>query len=409
MEEKKLVDTVLDTLNLDNKIVKTVKNIFSETETQLTDSFKRSLIKGLDLTALPYYDSDPYRYRLQAFTITKDFLYITAHGEKEDPSMILVYKEDGKYLGKILLPTEVGKNAHVGGISYDKENDVLFITGKRGEVLALNNKKLTLAIKDSMLLQGTFQLDLESENYIKSDFILSGKVNINDIYASEIAKYYLGYYEKKGEVCPYTREQIIEKFSKIKLKAASVHYDAYTKKIYVSTFSADTNIFVYDVKIETGKVHYSLYTIYGLGVRNTGPINNSTNMPYGVQGVCTYHDRLSNSYLILCSSFGKTSSTLTKYKINENGKLSFVGQTILSKQYALQNMMVDGKGNLLINYENCSFGTNGSKFYEISVTEIKGKLDDPAYIKIMDTIKYKIHKYDEASGYHFNEKGDIVV
>lgn len=334
------------------------------------DAFKKVFQSGIDISHLPYSLEYPHRYRLQGFCTSSEYLFLSAHGQHGDPSILLVYSKSGEYVRTIELPSTL-RYAHVGGISYDPLHDVLFIMGMNGEVLAL---------KESGII---------------------GRVCINDVFPLELAKYYYAYYHKKKEHCPYRFSTLLRSFSKIKRNAASVKYEPLTKKLYISTFSGDSQIFVYKVSFNPC-VSFRLEHIYGLSIKNSVLVNDTTNLPYAIQGVGIY-----GSYLVTCSSYGKRDTILTKFKM-EDKKLIFSGYARLVGEYGLQNMMMDSKGNIVLNYENCSYGKDGSQFYTIHIDSISKKMD-ATYQSLMNEYKKITIPYDKKAGYFVNEDGDLDV
>lgn len=76
---------------------------------------------------------------VQGFAKVKDRLVVTAYSKSgNNDSVLFVLNSDGK-LDKIV---SLGFKAHTGGTAYDEVHDLLWITGKEGEVYALSWQKI---------------------------------------------------------------------------------------------------------------------------------------------------------------------------------------------------------------------------------------------------------------------------
>ena len=355
----------------------------------------------IDPPALPMQDEEPGRYRTQGLTVTDKYIYVTAHGKHEDPSIILVYdSKTGKYLGKVTLPNEGGRDSHVGGISYDSENDLLYLTGTDGSVIVLDNEVLNRTIENNENKNNEpFDVDIEEKDKIFIDSFIVDKESIN------IADDYYDYLIEH-DLLPIEIGFINDIITSVNkedetsnLNAASVYYDEENKKLYIPTFSEDSKVFVYDVTIdEDGTPHYELNTIYGLGEDSSDEIN-STNLPYGIQGVATYTDENGEKYLLMTSSYSDNDSCITKYKINSEGELEFAGQKVLEGKKGLENLVVDSEtGNIYGNVENDVKGSNhqtGEELVVVNINDIDGESNDPLYVQTMDEMREDAARYDK--------------
>ena len=383
-------DTFKKAINTSNEVLELDSMCENPSNLDNYNSMRDLFDKKFDVSDLPYYD-DRHRYRFQGFTVTKDFIYITAHGGKNDPSVILVYDKEGNYLGQVKLPTGGGKNSHVGGISYDSEHDILYLTSTNGKVLVINNKYLANIFKDNSTRNDSpFNINLDDEEDfdlnsfvidetsidIKRDFDKYLKDHSIDSYNSNIQDDW--FHEMLEDA------NVIE--NKASLNASSVYYDEINHKLYVPTFSRDSKIFVYDVSFdEEGNPIYTFKDIYGIGSSSDIKIDD-VNLPYGIQGVATYTDPNGDTYLLMVSSFGTIDSTIAKYKIKEDGSLEFAGQHIFYGKKGLENIVVDPKtGDIFCNFENYAGGTDndGGNFESIHVDDINGSNNDYRYLDIM--------------------------
>ena len=296
----------------------------------------------------------PEGYRFQGFTFSESFVYITAYDKDSDGlSVILVYDHKGNYLGKMFLPKGAGGDAHVGGVSYDSEHNILYITGTRGTVLVLDNNLIENAI-NKQKENGIFNFNLDRSN---NDFVIDDK-NINLFYSLPIGLQQ--YLKTTGD----------------SLNAASVYYDKKSHKLYVPTYSAHSKVYVFNVKFDKGNPGYEFDKIYGLN-EATEQKDDDVDLPPAIQGVSIYTNKKGEQYLLTASSCGGKKSIIVKYKINSDGSLSLVGGKILMKVKGAENMMIDEDDGLVyINVENNVGGSkqNGGKFY---CYDIENHLNEP--------------------------------
>lgn len=97
------------------------------------DSFFDKYESALHLPFLYYGDSDDANYVVQGFTNARGNLLISAYdktGSKN--SVVYVMNRAGSLIRKV----DMGTMAHVGGLAYDEDNDLLWITGPDGRVMA---------------------------------------------------------------------------------------------------------------------------------------------------------------------------------------------------------------------------------------------------------------------------------
>lgn len=178
--------------------------------------------------------------------------------------------------------------------------------------------------------------------------------------------------------------------------AASVYFDEESQKIYIPTFSSDTEIYVFDVKYDSnGKLEYVFDKIYGLGENMEGISN--INLPYAVQGVATYNAANGEKYILMTSSYSGADSIITKYKINEDDSLTFTGQKIFDTP-GLENIVIDENGAIYGNVENYVGGRkdqDGGTFIITNVSDINDSSDDNKYCELMNSYKIIAENYNK--------------
>lgn len=120
------------------------------------------------------------KYTPQGLTIIEDNYFISAY-KKHSPSRIYIYNKD-KCLGKIILDNK----AHVGGISYLKEHNIILVTGTKGTINAYNYLYLKKYFKKDY-----FTLDLADLN--KEQYKVPCTINITPYGSAASVFYYDNY------------------------------------------------------------------------------------------------------------------------------------------------------------------------------------------------------------------------
>lgn len=88
-----------------------------------------------------------YDLRVQGYTKAGDYYLITAYDHNHNlNSRVYIYDKTGRCIGYIKFHNKEDKNAHVGGITYDEENNIVFITGKEGKVNTYKLNDITDAL-----------------------------------------------------------------------------------------------------------------------------------------------------------------------------------------------------------------------------------------------------------------------
>jgi hypothetical protein len=104
------------------------------------------------------------KYVVQGLTIIDNLFFISAY-KKNNLSRIYVYSEN-EYLGKIILDNKW----HVGGISFDKKNNIIFVTGSAKSISTYNYTKIRGFIKKDFVLDLNEHLDLVIKNNLTTPF-----------------------------------------------------------------------------------------------------------------------------------------------------------------------------------------------------------------------------------------------
>ena len=77
-------------------------------------------------------------YVVQGFTISRDYALVTAYNKFHAKSRVYLYEKTGVFKKYI----ELDNSNHVGGISYDYLNDIVYITGSYGKINAYSYPEL---------------------------------------------------------------------------------------------------------------------------------------------------------------------------------------------------------------------------------------------------------------------------
>ena len=100
----------------------------------------------------------------------------------------------------------------------------------------------------------------------------------------------------------------------------------------------------------------------------------------------------------MASSYGFIDSTLTMYKINDDGTIEFAGQKVFKGKRGLENIVVDSDtGDIYCNFENNVIGSknDGSELLKVNIEDIDGSNTDPTYIRVMEWMRRAGKRYDK--------------
>ena len=234
---------------------------------------------------------------VQGFCIIDDYMLISAYsslsGNKRKKSRIYFYdKISGEFIGLIILDN----CAHVGGITYDYQDDILFVTGSLGKINSYSYKELI-----DQFIKNNFSLDLNSIDLSKI------KIKCNDLNISLLVD---------GNV-----------------SAATIYY--YDGCLYVATCSFRGYLICYDLIYKNNKL-----SCIGRVV--------STFLPACVQGLIIFN-YYGKKYILVSQSYGKVKSCLKLFRYVD--KLEFLGQYTLRKG-GIEGIDIDINGNIHCIFEN---------------------------------------------------------
>ena len=263
---------------------------------------------------------------VQGLCVADEYYIISAYSKKRSKSRLYFYeKNNSNYLGFIILDN----SSHVGGVTYDYKNNVLFVTGFRGAINAYNFLELK-----NLLINNDYVVDLNKYD-LNNINIKCNNFNISKLFEDNVS-------------------------------AATIYY--YEDFLYVATCSCNGSL----VKCE---LNFSI-DMKSLSVKMKILTDD---LPSCVQGLVmfTYNNYL---FLVLSQSYGRVKSNLKLYKLINND-LIFIGQKRLN-YIGLEGIEIDNLGNILCVFENGKYITNTININKLC-NKINYKLENKYIIKGM--------------------------
>lgn len=246
-------------------------------------------------------------------------LVLYASYSKEQSSKILVTDINGDYYGDIILP----HHSHVGGMSYDEENNILFVSGSSGRVIAIDYQKL----KQKLDLRHT---------------VKTTTTTIDDQNSTTL--FDLGKYDKacrkngnfEDRIIINTSQKIMDDIdTSVKRTSTLTYHDGY---LYVGTFSKNSKGEIAKFKVEydplTRNIQYN-------------PIEKVKSIEK-IQGIdfAKYNDR---EFLLLTQSYGIADSEVHLYeKIPSIDHPMYVGSYQLQNFPGAQGINVSKDGQVIV-------------------------------------------------------------
>ena len=298
--------------------------------------------------------------KIQGITKVKNFIYITAHDPSgDDFSRIYVFdRETNEYIGFIRLEHD----SHVGGITYDKENDIIFVTQCDGQINAYNNEQLEILIKQYIENKKTNPKDNEN--------ILSMKDHWINIYTSEVDKKEMQSY-KDLDMSPED------------VNAATTYY--YDGILYTATFEVNGpgQLCAYKVIFDKNEntLKYNLLYI--------------DEVPAQTQGIAvTEYD--GKKYLLTSQSLIGNASAITTSIITDNNKIETQGKHLYSQYMGMQGLYINNNNEVTCISE-----------FEPYTKELTMRDLTKGYVSNFDyrNLKYEIGK--NVTGYIYKNMDDI--
>lgn len=143
------------------------------------------------------------RFVVQGFCISRDYCMVSAYSKDKLKSRIYLYEKSGLFNKYI----ELNNSAHVGGLSYDLVNDIVYVTGNKGKINAYDYSEL---IGGSI---NEYQCNVDISN------VLDGSVSAATVYS----------YNNSLYVCTFSNVGRMVKFDVVvNKKRMSVNVDKYS-------------------------------------------------------------------------------------------------------------------------------------------------------------------------------------
>ena len=229
---------------------------------------------------------------------------ITAYCDDVNSRVYIYNASTGEYEGKIIL----NNYDHVGGVTFDSINQILYVTGSQGKVNTYDYKELSLAIEEAKrYIPDDYTIDLNNDD--TRGYVIENNISVRDLVSE-------GRFNSQNGM-------------------DSIYY--YNGVLYSSTYSGDGDLVRTEINIERDR----------LG--NIVSINESSSsivakIGGAVQGLYFYNQE-GTDYLVTSSSAFGMSSKLTLFKINADGTLSKEG-ALKVEHKGLEGIHIDDYGNI---------------------------------------------------------------
>lgn len=252
----------------------------------------------LTINELEYNEVSQDGFTAQGYTIADTNSHITSDGKV----MITAYNKDGKnsriyvynsqtgeYEGKIVL----NNKDHVGGATFDSENQILYVTGSEGKVSSYDYKALTTMI-----------------NQAKDDF--------DGPYTVDMTKYDTSIYniENTIETKPAAEHNSITDQDGMD---SVFYYDGY---LYSCTYAGTGKLIRTEIEIEKDP---NTQKVTNIIEKETIPVGS---LPSAVQGIA-FCEEDGKDYLVTASSAAGMSSRLKIFEISDEGYLTDKGTKVI--------------------------------------------------------------------------------
>ena len=298
-----------DILKIKNNLVSTDLNNYSPKVVQNNfnniKNVTNIISEEVELISVPlnYQNIISDGYTPQGISKIDGQIFISAYkiGER---SRIYIYDDTtNAYKGVLVL----NNSAHVGGISYDQENDIIFVTGSNGKVNTYSYEKIKRVINNKFIKNNNnaFTIIFSDNENSAYYFQIDNDININFIEGMDS-------------------------------KAATVYY--YDDRVYVGSFEGITSGILVSYELSYDKEKNTI---------STSDIKCGL-LPSSTQGIAItkYKD---SDYLITAQSISSSKSTITVFK-REDSRYK-VGRIYLD-DIGLEGIDVDEKGEVIAVFEN---------------------------------------------------------
>ncbi len=264
-------------------------------------------------------------YTPQGVTNIDGKILISAYKDGLKSRIYIFDEKTNKYEGKLILDNK----AHVGGISYDEDNKIIFVTGSSGKVNTYSYEKINTVINT---LKKTTDI-----NEYTIDFS-----NFNDDSSGEC------FFKIKSDIN-------INAFEKMDSKAATTYY--YDGRLYIGSFEGINSGVLVSYKLTYDKKKNTL--------EKSNPL--VCGLPSATQGIAVTNYN-GTKYLVTTQSIFISPSTITLFEITNKG-IKSIGKKYLNDS-GIEGINIDNNGNIIAVFEN---GRN--EVLSTNIDELKSTLD----------------------------------
>lgn len=291
--------------------------------------------KVLNINELNYQNIEDDGYTVQGYTISDNNSHITEDGKvlitaykKGYNSRIYMYDSTtGELEARITLNTD----AHVGGVTFDSKNQILYITGKNGKVSTYDYQLLNRLIKvTSKDTDGVVQINFSNPNDEKDPE--KGKQDLTDP-SSFIIENSIDVLETVNQGRLFNKQQGMD----------TIYY--HNGAIYSSTYTENGDLVKTEIEYERNLITGKVISIKGESNKKVGLLAPA------VQGMAFYEDG-DKTYLVTASSAKYSNSRLTLYEMSESEYPIEIGSKVIS-QDGLEGIYINnGEVSGVFEYED---------------------------------------------------------
>ena len=236
----------------------------------------------------------------QGYTIIageESSILISSYSKKEKSRIYIYDKETGNYLGYISL----NNSAHVGGITYDSINDILFVTNQDGLINTYDYSIIMKSLKNGQkITDKPIVIDLGlNENQNNKDIIIKNDLNVLQTAAT------ITYFNNSLYSIDFGLNGVLVK----------TNYECLNNEI----ISIDNKV----ILLEDSKC---------------------------IQGM-TFYESDDKTYLITSTSLGILKSKLNIYEVNDTYEWHKIAEKVFDKTVQIEGITSDKYGNIKAIYE----------------------------------------------------------
>ena len=267
----------------------------------------------------------PYMWHTKTKTYkSKYFDYILVHGHE---AIVNKNSTTGELEARITLNTD----AHVGGVTFDSKNQILYITGKNGKVSTYDYQLLNRLIKvTSKDTDGVVQINFSNPNDEKDPE--KGKQDLTDP-SSFIIENSIDVLETVNQGRLFNKQQGMD----------TIYY--HNGAIYSSTYTENGDLVKTEIEYERNPITGKVISIKGESNKKVGLLAPA------VQGMAFYEDG-DKTYLVTASSAKYSNSRLTLYEMSESEYPIEIGSKVIS-QDGLEGIYINnGEVSGVFEYED---------------------------------------------------------